>query len=24
LQHVREFNLKHPDSFSTLAPEEAQ
>lgn len=22
LQHVREFNLRHPDSFQTLTPEE--
>jgi NitT/TauT family transport system ATP-binding protein len=24
LQHVREFNLKHPDSFRTLTPEESR
>ena len=22
LHHIREFDLKHPDSFSTLTPEE--
>jgi NitT/TauT family transport system ATP-binding protein len=24
LQHVTEFNLRHPDSFQTLAPDEAR
>jgi len=24
LRHVTEFNLRHPDSFQTLSPEEAR